>query len=188
MPSNKNRPPVPEAYQGREQAYIKHELLKAYLEKLFLIIGMSSEKLGIAEICYVDCFAGPWSTENESLNDTSIGVSLRILDKCQKDLSARGVKIRFRALYIEKDDTAFTRLERFLSRQTPVGVDASAQHGDFVALREQILNWCGARAFTFFFIDPTGWKEVSVEALKPLLQRRQSEFLINFMYDFVNRT
>lgn len=36
MPSSKNRALVPEAYQGREQAYIKHELLKAYLEKLFL--------------------------------------------------------------------------------------------------------------------------------------------------------
>src|SRR5207249_5313442 len=40
----------------------------------------------------------------------------------------------------------------------------------------------------FFFIDPTGWKDVGVGVLQPLLQRPRSEFLINFMYDFVNRT
>jgi len=188
MPSSKDRILVPEAYQGREQAFIKHALLKAYLEKLFLIIGTSSGRLGITEICYVDCFAGPWSAENESLSDTSIGVSLRILDKCHKELNARGMKLRFRALYVEKNDTAFARLEKFLARQTPTGIDASARHGDFLDLREQILDWCGTRAFAFFFIDPTGWKEVSVETLVPLLRRRQSEFLINFMYDFVNRT
>ncbi|MDZ4818855.1 MAG: three-Cys-motif partner protein TcmP [Planctomycetota bacterium] len=188
MPPRKTGGALPSAYQGREQAYVKHELLKAYLEKLFLIIGMSSSRLGITELCYVDCFAGPWSAENESLSDTSIGVSLRILDKCQKQLNARGMKLRFRALYVEKDDTAFRRLETFLSECTPTGIEAEPLHGDFVALREQILSWCGTSAFAFFFIDPTGWKEVSVQVLKPLLRRRRSEFLINFMYDFVNRT
>ncbi len=27
---------MPDAYQGREQAYIKHRLLESYLEKLFM--------------------------------------------------------------------------------------------------------------------------------------------------------
>lgn len=188
MPRTKNHPLVPEAYQGREQAYIKHELLEAYLEKLFLIIGMSSGRLGITEICYVDCFAGPWSAENESLSDTSIGVSLRILDKCHKELKSHGLKLRFRALYVEKEDTAFARLEKFLSARTPPEIVASPLHGDFVALRDDILKWCGTDSFAFFFIDPTGWKEIAVPILKPMLQRRQSEFLINFMYDFVART
>lgn len=188
MPRSKNHPLVPEAYQGREQAYIKHELLKAYLEKLFLIIGMSSGRLGITEICYVDCFAGPWSAENESLSDTSIGVSLRILDKCHKELKSHGLKLQFRALYVEKEDAAFARLEKFLSARTPPEITANPLHGDFVALRDDILNWCGTGSFAFFFIDPTGWKEIAVPILKPLLQRRQSEFLINFMYDFVART
>jgi three-Cys-motif partner protein len=188
MPGNKGRTPIPDAYQGREQAYVKHELLKAYLEKLFLIVGMSSGRLGITEICYVDCFAGPWSAENESLSDTSIGVSLRILDKCHKELKSRGVKLKFRALYVEKDGSAYSRLERFLSTSTPTEIDAKPLHGDFVAIRDAILSWCRTNSFAFFFIDPTGWKEIAVPVLKPLLLRRQSEFLINFMYDFVART
>src|SRR3989344_1676470 len=43
------------------------------------------------------------------------------------------------------------------------------------------------RPFVFFFIDPTKWTPVGVEVLKPLLQRPRSEFLINFMYDFLSR-
>jgi len=61
MAGGKGRADVPAAYEGREHAFIKHQLLRAYLEKLFLIIGMSSTRIGITEICYVDCFAGPWS-------------------------------------------------------------------------------------------------------------------------------
>jgi len=190
MPKAKSGNPaaVPNAYHGREQAFIKHELLKAYLEKLFLIVGMSSSRSGITELCYVDCFAGPWSAANESLSDTSIGVSLRILDKCQKELSTRNVRLQFRALYVEKDPPAFKKLEKFLSEHTPKGIASKALRGDFVSLRGDILRWCGPHAFAFFFIDPTGWKEVSVETLRLLMQRRLSEFLITFMYDFVNRT
>lgn len=188
MAGIRGRASAPEEYEGREQAYIKHELLKAYLEKLFLIVGMSSSKLGIREICYVDCCAGPWETDSENLTDTSIGVSLRILDKCRKDLDKRGVKLRFRALYVEKEDQPFARLEKFIKEKTPSGIDAQARHGDFVALREQILQWCGNEAFAFIFVDPKGWKDVSVSVLRPFLQRPKSEFLINFMYDFVSRT
>src|SRR5882672_6119863 len=107
--ANSGKSGAPGEYHGRELAFIKHELLKAYLEKLFLIVGMSSSRSGITELCYVDCFAGPWSATNESLSDTSIGVSLRILDKCQKELNARNVKLQFRALYVEKDPPAFKK-------------------------------------------------------------------------------
>jgi three-Cys-motif partner protein len=188
MAGTRGRASAPEEYEGREQAYIKHELLKAYLEKLFLIVGMSSSKLGISEICYVDCCAGAWATDNENLTDTSIGVSLRILDKCKKDLDKRGVKLRFRALYVEKEDQPFAHLDNFIKEKTPPGIDAQARHGDFVELREQILQWCGSEAFAFIFVDPKGWKDVAVSVLRPLLQRPKSEFLINFMYDFVSRT
>ena len=38
-----------------------------------------------------------------------------------------------------------------------------------------------------FFIDPKGWTVVQVDVLDLLLQRPRSEFLINFMYDSLNR-
>jgi three-Cys-motif partner protein len=178
---------VPETYQGRELAYIKHELLKSYLKKLFLIVGMGADKLGVKELCYVDCFAGPWGDKSDELGSTSIAISLQILDECRKELLRQGKNLRFRALYVEKDKTAHGRLERYLHDRTPSGIEAHVMEGDFVELRQKILQWCGDKPFVFFFIDPTAWTPVGIEILKPLLQRPRSEFLINFMYDFVSR-
>lgn len=187
MAGKKNITAVPEPYQGREQAYIKHRLLEGYLEKLFLIVGMSSSKLGVTELCYVDCFAGPWGDESEDMSSTSPAISLRILDKCQQELRRHGRNTKFRALYVENDSAAFKRLERYLQEHTPAGIETQAMPGDFVELRQRILGWCGEQPFVFFFIDPTKWTPVGVEVLKPLLQRPRSEFLINFMYDFLSR-
>lgn len=187
MPGNKKITTVPEAYQGREQAYIKHLLLEGYLEKLFLIVGMSSGRQGVTELCYVDCFAGPWGDESEEMDTTSIAISLRILDKCRQELRRHGKSPRFRALYVEKEHAAFERLERYLREHTPTGIETKAFKGDFIELRPQILAWCNKQPFVFFFIDPTKWTPVGIEILKPLLQRPRSEFLINFMYDFLSR-
>jgi len=67
---------VPPSYRGREQAWIKHQLLESYLEKLMLIVGMAAKRQGTIEICYVDCFSGPWGTSE--LESTSIAVSLSV--------------------------------------------------------------------------------------------------------------
>ena len=183
-----DRKAMPETYRGREQAFIKHELLKSYLKKLFHIVGLGARTLGVKQLCYVDCFAGPWSDESEDLGGTSIAISLEILEKCRDRLRELHVAPEFRALYVEKDSRAYSRLEAFLSKRGGAGVRAHARQGDFVDLRREILDWCGPDAFVFFFIDPKGWMDVRVEILEPLLRRQRSEFLINFQYDFINRT
>jgi three-Cys-motif partner protein len=152
-----------------------------------LIIGMSAQKLAIAEICYVDGFAGPWQDESADIGSTSIAISLGILDECRKELERQGRSVRIRALYAEKGKSAFARLEHYLGERTPAGIEAKALQGDFVGLQHTVLDWCGKKAFAFFFLDPKGWTPVGVEGLKPLLARPQSEFLINFMYDFLSR-
>jgi hypothetical protein len=58
---------------------------------------------------------------------------------------------------------------------------------DFVSLRQEILNWVGPDAFTFFFIDPKGYTPIAVPILAPMVRRPRSEFLINLMYDHANR-
>ncbi len=173
-----------EHYKGREQAYIKHTLLQAYLKRLFMIIGQHEKR-----ICYVDCFAGPWQEGSDDLSDTSIAISLNIMRECHEGLLHQfGKKVHFRALYIEKDKTQFAKLKSFLERQSTDAVDAQPIHGEFFPLREEILKWCGEDDFTFFFIDPKGWKMVvEIATLYPLLQRQNSEYLINFMFDFVLR-
>ena len=173
----------PEDYIGREQTFIKHNLLKSYLERLFMIVGKYQES-----ISYVDCFAGSWQEGCDDLRDTSIAISLNIMKKCQEGLSQFGKNVQFNALYIEKDKESFDKLESFLAREEWGNVDAKALHGEFHELRDNILKWCGEGNFTFFFVDHTGWRNaIEIPTLHPLLQRQNSEYLINFMFDFVLR-
>lgn len=178
---------IPDAYDGREQALIKHRLLESYLQKLFMIVGTGGRGKSV-ELCYVDCFAGPWQVETESLDGTSIAISMKTLDACRQKLGSMSISAKIRALYIEKDIEAYGRLDRYLRSATPSGITTASLQGDFVDLRDQILDWCGKTAFVFFFIDPKGWKEIGVETLRKVLARTRSEFLINFAYMFVNRT
>jgi len=170
-------------YKGRSQAFIKHTLLKAYLKRLFMIIGQHERV-----IRYVDCFAGPWQEGSNDLSDTSIAISLNIMKECRESLLQRGKDVKFKALYIEKIKKSYKKLQSFLDSNVYDGVEAESLNGEFHTLREDILKWCGEGEFTFFFIDPTGWKHVvEIETLHPLLKRRRSEFLINFMFDFILR-
>jgi three-Cys-motif partner protein len=174
---------IPEHYLGREQALIKHTLLKGYLEKLFMIRGQNEKS-----ISYVDCFAGPWQEDSPDLDDTSVGISLGIMSDCRKALAKLSKDVHFRALFIEKNPESYRKLKSFVERSQWSGIDVKAINGDFYDLRGEILNWCRDDSFAFFFVDPSGWKEVvEIDTLRPLLQRSKSEYLINFMFGFINR-
>jgi three-Cys-motif partner protein len=178
---------IPAAYDGREQALVKHRLLEDYLEKLFLIIGMASKAGGLSELCYIDCFAGPWGDPSEDMESTSIAISLKTLDTCRQKLASLGAFVKIRALYVEQNRHAFARLQNYLRESTPRSIGADCMHGDFVALRQDILKWTGTSAFAFFFVDPMGYSQIAIPMLRPLLERPRSEFLINLMYDHLNR-
>lgn len=179
---------IPSSYHGREQAYIKHLLLEGYLERLLYIIGWNASQLGYSEVVFVDCFAGPWQDESSDLSSTSIGISLRLLSKIQTDLSRVGRHVIFTALFVERNKTAYGRLREFLKTRSPANVSTDSLHGDFVEKIPDILERCAGNKFAFFFIDPKGWIQIKPGVLKDLLMRPSSEFLINFMYDFINRT
>lgn len=173
---------IPSEYRGgREHAYIKHVLLETYLYKLFMIIGQYQQT-----ISYVDCLAGPWQDASEDLSDTSIGRSLATMKNCLEGLQGMHHNVRFRALFVEKDAKNYRRLKEYLhTLETPV--ETESFHGEFDKVRNKILDWCGS-SFTFFFVDPLGWKNVvDVKTLEPFLQRPNSEFLINFMFEFILR-
>lgn len=177
---------INQTYKGREHSLIKHELLKGYLEVLLSIIAMTGKT---NEIVYVDCFAGPWGDESESLSGTSIAISLDILRKVRETLTSshKISNVRFRAIYVEEKISSHKRLTDYLGQHCPKGIEWHALHGDYFELQDEILRLCGEGSFGFFFIDPKGWSDVGVQRLAKLLQRPKSEFLITFMYDFLNR-
>lgn len=149
-----------------------------------MIVGRSK----CSVINYVDCFSGPWQATDEKLADTSIGISLSQIAECRESLRTTfGREVEFRALYIERDPKSFQKLQNFLHTHPYGDIEMEAFLGDYTTLANEILQWCGPH-FTFFFVDPTGFKNVvGARTMQPLLQRQESEFLINLMYDFVNR-
>lgn len=177
---------IDKTYEGREHSLIKHELLKGYLEKLLSIIGVSERT---NEIVYVDCFAGPWGNDSKSLSGTSITISLEILRKVRGMLAAvhEMTEIKFRAIYVEESKGRHKRLLEYLKNNCPDEIEWHALHGDYSELQDEILQLCGDTSFAFFFIDPKGWTDVGIQKLAKLLRRPRSEFLITFMYDFLNR-
>jgi len=176
---------ISKVYEGREHSLIKHELLKGYLETLLCIVGIS----GVKEFVYVDCFAGPWGDETDLLTGTSISISLEILSKVRKTLAdvhhIHGTK--FRAIYVEEDKKRFRQLSEYLQKNCPDGIECHPLYGDYSEKQDEILRLCGDKSFAFFFIDPKGWLDVGIPRLEKLLKRPKSEFLITFMYDFLNR-
>lgn len=148
-----------------------------------MIVGQHQKR-----ICYVDCFAGPWQEGGTDLKDTSIAISLDIMRKCRSGLLKMGHDVQFRALFVEKDKKAFAKLDTFLSSQIDNTIQTKPLNGEFIDLQGEILKWCGPDDFAFFFIDPKGWRHsIEIPTLRPLLQRRNSEYLINFMFDFLLR-
>ena len=176
---------INKAYKGREHSWIKHELLKAYLEVLLSISSIS----GVKEVTYVDCFAGPWGNDSNSLEGTSIAISLDILAKVRETLATRhGVHgLKFRAIYVEKKRSRYKRLSEYLENNTPDGIEAYPLPGDYWDQQDEILRLCGQKSFSFFFVDPKGWTDVGIPKLSKLLSRPRSEFLITFMSSFLNR-
>lgn len=170
------------AYKGREHSGIKHKLLEGYLEKLLLIRGMA----GTRDFAYVDCFAGPWGDESEDLHATSIAISLRILKRVKEALAARGKHVSMKAIYIEKSKKRFARLKSYLEVNCPGDIQPIPLQGDYAAKTSEILEKC-KNSFAFFFVDPKQWTPIAIPRLSPLLARGNSEFLINFMYDFFQR-
>ena len=173
---------IDDAYKGREHSGIKHMLLEGYLEKLLLIRGMS----GTRAFTYVDCFSGPWGDETDDLHANSIAISLRILKKVKDKLACHKKYVSMKAVYVEKSKESFTRLHAYLNTHCPDGIRAVPKHADYAEITGDILSECN-NSFTFFFVDPKQWTPIAIPKLAPLLARGNSEFIINFMYDFFNR-
>ena len=62
---------APGQYAGREQAYVKHFLLRNYFSDLIHKIAS-----GYDEFVYLDGFSGPWQSKDDKFGDTSFGIAL----------------------------------------------------------------------------------------------------------------
>ena len=170
-------------YKGREQTYLKHLVLENYLERLSWIIGFGSE---YGKICYVDGFSGPWKSGSEDYEDTSIRISLDILSKTKSGLQEMGKSVKFKCIFVEKEEEQFNELKSILMQHPRSGIETHPLHGEFEELIEEVLSEAEG-FFTLFFIDPSGWTGYGLRNIAPIVSRPKSEVVINFMFDYINR-
>ena len=170
-------------YWGREQTRVKHIILQRYLLRLAVIVGSWAEA-----VTYVDCFSGPWKNKSEDYSDTSFGIAVQELLKAQEELFKQSKAPRFRCFFLERDKKAFAKLESFCSKVS--GLKAVARNSDLERSVPEIQNFYrqgGKNNFTFTFIDPTGWTGFEMDVIRPLLQHKPGEVLINYMTSAIRR-
>ncbi len=169
-------------YEGREQTYVKHVVLRNYLQKLAYKKGWHG-----GTINYVDCFAGPWQSTSTQLEDTSPFIAIQELSAARDKLDELGRHPNIRCLFIEKNKSSWEKLQERI-QSTVQDIEVEALCGSFEDHIENICSFATAstNSFTFSFIDPTGWAGYSMDTIAPLL-RLPGEVLINFMTQFIVR-
>lgn len=170
-------------YMGREQTLVKHIILQRYLLRLAVIVGSWAEA-----VTYVDCFSGPWENKSADYSDTSFGIAVQELRKAQDELFKQSKSPRFRCFFLERDKKAFAKLQSFCSKVS--GLEAVPRNSDLEHSVTEIQNFYrqgGKDNFAFTFIDPTGWTGFEMDVIRPLLQHKPGEVLINYMTSFIRR-
>jgi three-Cys-motif partner protein len=172
-----------ELYAGREQTLVKHFILQKYLERFAHIVGTYCDTL-----TYVDCFSGPWNVRSDKFADSSFGLALQELRKARDTQAARGHRLRLRCFFLEKDPSAFAKLDSFAKGITDVEV--TTRNATLEESVGEIVNFVragGQKSFPFIFIDPTGWTGFDMDIISPLLQLNPGEALSNFMTGHIRR-
>ncbi len=173
-------------YAGREQAYVKHCLLEEYLPEWAYKVGSTWDSLA-----YVDAFAGPWQTKSPNYADSSFGIAVAVLRRCQKGLrEARGRELHVECILVEQEEEAFAHLEKFAADETGSNFMVRALPGGFtqrIPIIKDLIKNSGRNPFRFVFLDPKGWADIPMDKLQSLLRDRSCEVLITLMTRHINR-
>jgi hypothetical protein len=88
-------------YDGREQSYVKHVFLEGYLDRL-----VHKTASVYRHIVYVDGFAGPWQSANETFKDTLFGIALNALRRAKASWRIHRREVTMSALLVERSAEA----------------------------------------------------------------------------------
>jgi len=177
---------MPEGYRVREQTYLKHRVLEFYLNSWSQKIASTGKYRQGVRLWYVDCFAGPWKSNDEALEDTSVAIGLEALEMARAFWTNLGAKIEARAIFVEANDESAQRLEAHISARKNPGVLARVLRGEFAEKTAEILGLIAADP-AFVFVDPTGWKGAGMRSIAPLLRAQQRDVMVNVMFHHINR-
>lgn len=168
-------------WQMEPHTRAKHDLLRRYLGGWFAIMGRRHSR-----VVFFDGFAGPGVYAGGEIGSPLIALETLI--------SHRSVDVRseYVLLFNEYNADRFQALEASLApaiARAPQNVMVEVRQERFSGLIEDILDGLGERhlAPTFAFVDPFGYKDISMEQLRRFLSFRGCELFIYFDYNSANR-
>jgi len=170
----------PSNYQNREQTYVKHLFLDSYLDRVAHVT--LAKPSGWNEFTYIDGFSGPWKTQSEDFNDTSVHIALSKLRQVRQNLVDARRNVHFRAIFVERDKAAYEKLKAVTSQFRDIEVITHC--GDFHEVAADCAHEA-SNSFSLAFIDPTSYA-IDLGRMSPLFRLR-GEVIINFMYAFLRR-
>lgn len=168
---------LPPEYHDREQTFVKHVILRGYLQKVAYNILSASD-----DFTFVDGFSGPWEARSEEFADTSFGIAIKELREVREAFLRRRQTKRLRCVFVEKEAEPFERLSG--AAGDAADLQARAIKGTFEDNIPEVRRYVGS-SFALTFVDPTGWN-IDLSRIAPLLRQR-GEVLINFMYEHFKR-
>ncbi len=167
----------------REQTRVKHEILEAYLEPYFQIVGSGNRNL-----LYIDGFAGRGTYSKADSGERFDGSPLRAL-KLIAGNETFSAKVS--TMFIEFDPVLYSELEKavidFANSHPSVRRPVCARCTFADGVREVLDKVGGQLAPTFLFVDPCGVAGTCFETIKRVMACKSSEAFIFFNIDGVRR-
>lgn len=188
------------AQQDREIFFenaANHSIAKIMLLKEYLTIWIRKITYGLKSKCLIcDTFAG-----EGIYSDGTKGSPFVILDVVQDYLNQMPNSYEVYLAFIEADNNNFILLKKNLEEYLKVEIQpnkfvtcgngklnvmvSNSKHQDFL---EGLQKSVGQLIPSLFFIDPFGFKGVSLQQLTALMNKYNAcEVLVNFMYEEFNR-
>jgi three-Cys-motif partner protein len=178
---------LPVVWDADPHTIAKIEILKAYLNAWFRILGMKRRG---QTILYVDGFAGPGHYRNH--DEGSPLAAVRVAERTIQDLGERFVAAELHCAFIESRADRFKVLsetvEPFMGKP---GIGITRKHCEFVRGIEEIRNEVPGpfrgEGPLFVFADPFGGTQIPFNTFASCMQGDTAELLINLDADGIGR-
>lgn len=185
--SRKRSDSLPTVWERPAHTKAKHDILVAYLQAWFAIMGGSPWDKRVAVF---DWFAGPGVYANGEPGSPVL-VLEALLDHAH---FSRWSETDFLFFFNEQDPERYTSLNQAIDalptrwNPWPKNVKVGAENRTFSDLAEELLADAKNGLIPIFaFIDPFGYKDAPIDLIRRLLQYNKAELFIYFDFNSVNR-
>ncbi len=177
-----------------EASKLKHQLLESYIED-WVVVLCSSHPRQTTTLTIVDGFCGGGLYSGKDDNEW-LGSPFRIICAVKKGLdlvkTCKGkpdFTLNIQYIFIDNSKEHINYLETIFSeREILPNPSIKLIHGKFSNELAKILTLIKGRGgHAFFFLDPFGYTQFTMENIRSILEISGTEVLLTYMIDFIRR-